>query len=308
MSKRKNIDECTILVNSCDSYEDLWEPFFSLFYKYWPDCPYQIILNTESKSYNFKPLDIKSFKLFNSDEKISYGRRIRENIKRIETPLIIILLDDFFLRNAVNQNKIYEIVNWLKNNPDIACFNFDHVPDEYNIKDNRFPGFERRSQYGEYRFNMQASIWRKDELYNAWKNFESPWQWELYGNMRSWRSKMNIYSLEKNVKSPIDYGKRPGLTWGVVRGKWVKSDVERLFIDYNINIDLSVRGFYNTTNNEDNIMIDKIKILRSIGVVMFVRFSLWYFKLKFKQVMYKENKSEAYKFSEYLNSKRRLKR
>ncbi len=41
--------EVTVLINSCDAYSDLWEPFFKLFSIYWPDCPYEIVLNTEYK-------------------------------------------------------------------------------------------------------------------------------------------------------------------------------------------------------------------------------------------------------------------
>ncbi len=36
--------ELAILVCSCDKYADVWEPFFKLFFKFWPDCPYPIYL------------------------------------------------------------------------------------------------------------------------------------------------------------------------------------------------------------------------------------------------------------------------
>ena len=42
----------SILINSCDAYEDIWEPFFRCFSENWPDCPYPIYLNTETKEYN----------------------------------------------------------------------------------------------------------------------------------------------------------------------------------------------------------------------------------------------------------------
>jgi hypothetical protein len=44
-------EDLTILVNSCDAYEDLWYPFFELFRINWPNCKYDIVLNTETKSY-----------------------------------------------------------------------------------------------------------------------------------------------------------------------------------------------------------------------------------------------------------------
>ena len=33
-----------ILIVSCDKYSDLWDPFFKLFFKFWPDCPFNIYL------------------------------------------------------------------------------------------------------------------------------------------------------------------------------------------------------------------------------------------------------------------------
>ena len=42
----------TIVVFSCDSYEDVWNPFFTLMNKYWKNCKYDIILN--SKKYQLK--------------------------------------------------------------------------------------------------------------------------------------------------------------------------------------------------------------------------------------------------------------
>ena len=38
----------TILVTSCDKYSDLWIPFIKLFRKFWSDCPYKLVLISES--------------------------------------------------------------------------------------------------------------------------------------------------------------------------------------------------------------------------------------------------------------------
>ena len=35
-----------ILILSCDKYSDAWDPFFALFRKFWPDCPYKVYLAT----------------------------------------------------------------------------------------------------------------------------------------------------------------------------------------------------------------------------------------------------------------------
>ncbi|MFM9834618.1 MAG: hypothetical protein ACKVOA_00770, partial [Methylophilaceae bacterium] len=58
LNKVEHANDLTIFVNTSDSFEDCWHPFFSLFARYWPNCPYPIVLNTETKDYSFKGLNI----------------------------------------------------------------------------------------------------------------------------------------------------------------------------------------------------------------------------------------------------------
>ena len=52
-------DKLTILVCSCDRYEDLWIPFFTLLRKYWGSKDVRILLNTESLGFSFDGLEIE---------------------------------------------------------------------------------------------------------------------------------------------------------------------------------------------------------------------------------------------------------
>ena len=56
--------EVTILVNSCDLYEDTWYPFFKLLQLQWPECPYKVVL----KIYFCMVEQIKSSDIRNFDE------------------------------------------------------------------------------------------------------------------------------------------------------------------------------------------------------------------------------------------------
>ena len=38
----------SVLIYSCDSYSDVWKPFFTLFWRYW-NCEYPVYLATETK-------------------------------------------------------------------------------------------------------------------------------------------------------------------------------------------------------------------------------------------------------------------
>ena len=50
----------TILINTSDGFEDCWNPFFTLFKKYWPNNQSPVFLNTEFKNYVHPGLNIKS--------------------------------------------------------------------------------------------------------------------------------------------------------------------------------------------------------------------------------------------------------
>ncbi len=53
-----NKDRLTIVVNSCDAYADVWDLFFEAMRVQWPQCPYNIVLNTEKKDYSYKDMPI----------------------------------------------------------------------------------------------------------------------------------------------------------------------------------------------------------------------------------------------------------
>jgi len=52
------MDNFSIFLNSTDSFEDCWLPFFTLIKKFWPNLEYKIYLNTETKEYYSKGLNI----------------------------------------------------------------------------------------------------------------------------------------------------------------------------------------------------------------------------------------------------------
>ena len=137
MIEKSSKNKCTVLVNSCDGYDDLWYPFFELFKKFWANCPYEIVLNTESKMYENPDLDIRCCNC--QSKNLPYGKRLKNCLKTIKTPYVILMLDDFFLRKPVNQNFLDKIISYLDNNLDVACFNFDIQHDRYDIDDGRFP-------------------------------------------------------------------------------------------------------------------------------------------------------------------------
>lgn len=241
------MNNCTLLLSSCDNYEDTWCPFFTCLKKYWPDFNMKIILNTESKDYSFKGFDIETFNLFKTGEK-RWSLRLKENLKKINTEYVLFMLDDFFITKKVDTNFIKTCIKWMNENKNIAVFSLAPCKDSKNIKSEKYKGFEKRNRNGMYRFNCQAAIWRKERLIKFLKDNESPWDWEIYGSIRSRKYKDDFYSLCENVKLPIEYN----FGFAICRGKWSKEFIIPLFEKLKININLNKRGLIENYKYIDN--------------------------------------------------------
>ena len=152
----------TILVNSCDTYDDLWFAFFTLLKKYWNPLDIPIILNTESVDCFYDGLNIKC--VHPQDKNVPYGERLLNALKYVDTEYVIIMLDDFFLRESVNADDITQIVNWMDNDKNIVYFNCDCTPVYADWEVEKYPGYKRIPWGNEYTLNMQVAVWRTKKL------------------------------------------------------------------------------------------------------------------------------------------------
>lgn len=229
---------CTLLVAGYDGGEDLWEGFFTALTAQWPELDLPIVLNTESKSCSFPGLEIKTLGLY-PDRVPPWGERMRETLKRIDTEYVLLMLDDFWLDAPVDDAFFRKCLGYMEDNPDVAVLSFQrtHGP---NIRDGRFPRFERRPQRAEYRFNCQAAVWRRERLIKFIRPKESAWDWELSGSVRSGRYRDGFYTLIEGEKPVFSYD-RGGV---IYRGKWHRETIEPLCARYGLTIDFSRRGFY----------------------------------------------------------------
>ena len=281
-------DKCTIMICSCDAYEDAWYPFFELFKKYWPDCPYRLILNTESKAYNDPKLSVESFAFFN-DRPVPYGERMIRHLKEIHTPYTLVMMDDFFLRRPVDGEFLEKVMSYLDNDERAVVFSFQNVVDELNTHSQNYPGFDLRPLYGYYKFNFQAAIWKTEYLLGAWKPHESPWAWEGIGNYRSFDKKHDFYVLRHEESTPLFYGFDGIGHMGIYRGKWYTPDVVPLFEKHNLQIDLSKRGCIDhkivPLQNEKQLSVNQrlrneVEGLLSFGIALEIKNLLFRLKRK----------------------------
>ena len=248
---QKTKKRATIVVFSCDGYEDVWNPFFTLMDKYWKNCKYDVVLNTESKEYHetFENLNIRTLNLYKSGQKVPYGKRVIEHLKAIDTEYVITLMDDFFIRSEVDQEVLEQVMDWMDADKKIASFCLIHHDDPHSCRYYRnekgYKNFSLRPRYCKLNYDMQANVWRRDVLIKSWRKYESPWEWEGPANVRSFDDGYKYYDLDDTAPFPIDYIDYKKGEWsGIRKGKWVKETVYDLFEKNDIKIDYSKRGFF----------------------------------------------------------------
>src|SRR5882724_6357915 len=95
----------TVIVNSTDSFEDCWVPFFTLFDRYWADCPYPLVLNTERKQFQFPGLDLRASCVGPSQHPGAAGwsESLIRCLHQVDSEYILYLQEDYFLNAPVDQ-------------------------------------------------------------------------------------------------------------------------------------------------------------------------------------------------------------
>lgn len=233
----------SIVVNSCDAYEDVWEPFFLTFRDYFGIEDIDIVLNTETKKYNLNSSRIRALEL--SCKNISWGKRFRLALDKIETEYVLCLYDDFILEKEVDKKNIDMCVSWLEKDPKIAVFYLNNIEGK-NEDSNKYNGFEKLPQRKDYKLNSSPGIWRKETLMRYIEDNDNPWAWEFFGSARTYNSEDEFYCVSKGNEAIYPYSNRLG--GAIHRGKWVKSVIEPVIEKYNLNIDTSIRGIEDENN------------------------------------------------------------
>ena len=235
---RKN--DCTVIINSCDNYEDVWLPFFSAFNAMWPDCECKIILNTEHKSFSFEGLQIVSLNLSPAEGKKPWGWRLRRALSLVDTEFVIALFDDFILEAPVNQSKLAQCIQEMKKNAEISVFYFNNIPG-INSPDPEHEDFELIGKRNDYRLNSAPALWKTQQLLKFTGDLDSPWAWEFFGSARTYGDSGHFYCAQLEKENTFVYNYTLG--GAIRRGKWVSSVIVPAVKKYNLSLDLERRGF-----------------------------------------------------------------
>ncbi len=234
------MNKLTILVNSCDKCESVWDPFFKLFKIQWPDCPYKIYLNTETKEYKCDFLDVKTICTGND---ISWSARVKKAIEQIDSEYILFMLEDFFLLDKVDTEcfeEIFESFYQEKN----AGFLFLHPQRSVNYRkrkpQNKYYSEIKRSH--QYRVNACVGFWKKDFFMQMLYADTNAWRWEKEASLLTLISKYKCYGINPEYENVLNYSIYVDMGYGLTGGKWLDGN-KKLFSNYGIDVNYDILGF-----------------------------------------------------------------
>ena len=241
-------DNLTVLVNSTDTFDDCWPPFFQLFKRYWPSCPCAVVLNTETKEYSDTELQLRSSKTQANDPhgspRLPWSDCLIRCLEQVRTPFVLYFQEDYFLNGPVDEAFVAQCVDVMleRSVAHIRLMEVDILASYH--KTDLHPLLWRIDQRANYRVSLQAGLWSVAALKQLLRPGESAWTFERRGSVRA-MSQQDLYlcqSLDvfnRQGRYPIPY--QPT---GIVRGKWYASAVLDLFAAHGISVDYAKRGFY----------------------------------------------------------------
>lgn len=256
----------TIVINTCDSYSDVLKLFFAALNEYWPNCNYNIVINSEKIIYD----EYKAHTHSSSLSKLTWGSRLISTLENIKTEFVLMFFDDFILENFVNQDDLDIAQKLIMSSDDISVVYLMNtkLPIKRTNDQNKFIEILDKC---EFRLNSYPGLWRREHLISFTGINDNPWAWELFGSYRTFNKKRQFYSLNPIFSDIFPYNHKKG--GAIYRGKWVREVVDNKISKYGLNINTSIRGYSDDLVNEPRSLYWKVNFFligyRMIGFKVF---------------------------------------
>lgn len=213
-----------IVIMSCDSYSDCWQPFYKLYTKYFPNN-YKTYIVTETKDCTY----------FDTIKKQgAWTKRLREALQELNSEYVLLMLDDYFIHDKVDKNIIEKVLRLFDSNT--ATFNFEL---DYRPSKKYYENWNKQYNNQVYLNSTQPSIHNRLKLIERLNTDQTPWEWEL--TQLDSPYKFFINNKDNIINTGYNLTRKP---WGIVQGKWSR-ETKELFDKEGIKVDYEKRGFFN---------------------------------------------------------------
>ncbi len=230
-------NDVTILVSSCDKYEDAWNPFFELLHVYAGEAlKYPIVLNTETRQYHSDHFNIR---VINTPENKTWSERLMNVLRQIDTEYVFLLLEDFFIQSPFHFEAFETVVQYMRDHSEVGVIHTTPTGKFKELPEEMF--FERT--FDQNNICVTAVLWRKAFLEKLLRNHENIWEFEWYSGIRAKRYPEKV--MQYNERFPVIFDYRVVISdgYGITEGKWLPRNKE-LFEKHGITVDYDRLGWY----------------------------------------------------------------
>lgn len=171
---------CAVLVPSCEAYSDLWTPFFTLFFRHWPRCPWPVFLGSDGGTFQHDRV-----RFLTCPPGLPWSDCVIAYLRQIEAKWVLFCLEDFFLRRDVAPGRLEQCCDQIEA-LDGTCLRLVRRPPP--ARRDVLPADASLGVLppgAAYRVSTQAAIWRRDHLLRLLQPGESAWQFETQASLRS---------------------------------------------------------------------------------------------------------------------------
>ena len=206
-----------ILVCSCDKYSDVWTPMFEMFFKFWPNCPFNIYLMTNKKCYE----DNRVISLCTGED-VSWSIGFRKALEAIEEDDVFILMEDYILQEPVETKRLYAFAEYMHQENAVCIRTFPSLycdEPRYGQCENIRIRIVKKSD--PYRISLQAGLWNKKYVLSIIDDKDSAWEFEHMGSKRSKKDGSKILCVLDKKDIIFNY-----YCTGVIQGYCIQEAVD----------------------------------------------------------------------------------
>ena len=218
-------EDIAIVVPSCDKFSDVWNTFYSFFFKYWPDCPYKIYHG--SNFLRFQNPRVTSL-ISNADD--DWSARLKNILGQIKEKYIILILEDYFIYTRVDNKALHSALGVMEKYNALflrtACWasSYNEIWPYEKLTD--FPFAGKIKANATYRITTQIGIWNRELLISLLKNGESIWEFEIDASKRSEAYQEPCLCLVEDPNINYTHGPITYLCTAISKGIWMREAIE----------------------------------------------------------------------------------
>lgn len=178
MGKVEKNPDCSVVVCSCDRYADLLGPFAALFRKFWPDCPFETVLVTETAPEHLQCFDW----IIACGPGLNWASRLERALSDIVTPYVLLLCDDYLVSAPIDTANLLERLCQAKA---LNAVNLRLIPNPKPKPGNAHQTGSGLLEYHKdtaYCIATQAGLWNREFLRELARGKSSIWEFERYGS------------------------------------------------------------------------------------------------------------------------------